>query len=154
MADKLRIGDAGQKGKGVFAAERLLPGELVVDYAGEEKWIWDIPKEAWQYAFQVDYDRYVLPPQGSFGWYLNHSCAPNCVIMGRTRIVALRTIEKGEEVTFDYSTNVGWDGFAMDCRCGSPNCRHVIRSYRYLDRGLKGNYGACVSRFLLEKSAG
>lgn len=153
MAGKLRVGDAGVKGKGVFAEQEILPGDLVVEYAGEEKWIWDIPEELWEYCFQVDYDKYILPVKESFGWYLNHSCEPNCVIMGRTRIVALRTIEKDEEVTFDYSTNVGWDGFAMQCHCGSPACRHIIRSYKYLNPRLKGSYGACVSGFLLEKVA-
>jgi len=137
---------------GVFAAARFQAGDLVFDYAGKEDWIWNIPKEVWQYTFQVDYDRYILPESGSIGWYLNHSCQPNCVILGRTRIVALTTIEEGEELTFDYSTNVGWDGFAMECSCGSVNCRRVVRSYRYLDPQLKGRYGACVSRFLMEKS--
>ena len=73
---------------------------------------------------------------------MNHSCEPNCVIMGRTRIVALRRIEAGEEVTFDYSTNVGWDGFSMRCRCGTKGCRKVVRSYAFLpdetERALRG----------------
>ena len=71
----------------------------------------------------------------------------------RTRVVALSTIEKGEEVTIDYSTNVGWDGFAMECHCGCPGADKIIRSYRYLDPHLRGSYGACVSRFLLERSS-
>ena len=64
-------------------------------------------------------------------------------------MVALSTVEKGEEVTIDYSTNVGWDGYSMECQCGAPGCRRIIRSYRYLDPQLRGRYGACVSRFLL-----
>jgi hypothetical protein len=146
----LRIGDAGPKGRGVFAARRIEAGELVWDYSGDEKWIQDIPSELWQYCFQVDYDKYVVPRREGPGWFMNHSCEPNCVIMGRTRIVALRRIEQGEEVTFDYSTNVGWDGFSMECSCGSLNsCRKVVRSYRFLPEELKGRYGACVSEFLL-----
>jgi len=151
MTVKLRIGDAGEKGKGVFANDVIEPGELVVDYKGQEQWIWDIPQELWQYTFQVDYDRYILPERGSFGWYLNHSCHPDCVILGRTRVVALARIAKGEELTIDYSTNVGWDGFVMDCKCGSKDCRGVVRSYKYLSPELKLRYGACVSRFLLQK---
>ena len=145
----LRIGGAGPKGKGVFAARRIELGELVWDYSGDEKWIGDIPKRVWRYCFQVDYDKYVVPENGSAGWFMNHSCEPNCLIMGRTRLVALRRIEAGEEVTFDYSTNVGWAGFAMRCRCGSRACRNVVRSYAFLPAELKGHYGACVSAFLL-----
>ncbi len=151
---QLVIKEAGAKGKGVFAQVTIQPGDLVVDYEGKEQWIWEIPEELWQYTFQVDYDRYILPERDSPGWYLNHSCEPNCVILGRTKVVALNKIEAGDEVTIDYSTNVGWDGFAMECRCGSFSCRRVVRSYRYLDRGLKLRYGACVSRFLLERVRG
>ena len=148
-ANGLRIGDAGAKGKGVYAGRRIEPGELVWDYAGEEKWIKEIQPLLWQYCFQVDYDRYVVPENGCAGWFFNHSCEPNCVIMGRTKIVALRRIEPEEEVTFDYSTNVGWEGFSMDCKCGKKACRKVVRSYSFLSDELKGRYGACVSGFLL-----
>jgi SET domain-containing protein len=145
----LRIADAGERGKGVFASRRIELGELVWDYAGEERWIKEIPEKLWRYCFQVDYDRYVVPAEGSAGWFMNHSCEPNCVIMGRTKIVALRRIESGEEVAFDYSTNVGWEGFSMECKCGKKACRKTVRSYTFLPEDLKGHYGACVSGFLL-----
>jgi SET domain-containing protein len=146
---RLRVGDAGVRGKGVFAEGRIEPGELVWDYAGDERWIKEIPPELWRYCFQVDYDRYVVPDEGSAGRFMNHSCEPNCVIMGRTKVVALRRIEPGEEVTFDYSTNVGWEGFSMECECGTMGCRKTVRSYRQLPDELRGRYGACVSAFLL-----
>jgi len=145
----LRIGGTGPRGKGVYAEKRIDPGEVVWDYAGAEKWIMDVPSRLWRYCFQVDYDRYVVPEKGSAGWFLNHSCEPNCVIMGRTKIVALRRIEPNEEVTFDYSTNVGWEGFSMECKCGKEVCRKIVRSYGFLSEELKGRYGACVSGFLL-----
>ena|ERR1035437_3337322 len=145
----LRVGDAGAERKGVFAARRIEPSELVWDYTGDERWIKDIPSELWPYCFQVDYDRYVVPEEGSAGWFMNHSCEPNCVIMGKSRVVALRRIEPGEEVTFDYSTNVGWDDFSMVCKCGATGCRKTVRSYRFLPEELKGHYGACISAFLL-----
>lgn len=122
----------------------------MLSFRGKEKWIWAIPKELWQYAFQVDYDRYIVPRRHSYGWFLNHSCEPNSVILGRTSVVALRDISKGEEITIDYSTNVGWDGFDMNCRCGEISCRRQIRSYRYLTDERKAYYGRYVSQFLLE----
>jgi uncharacterized protein len=149
----LRIGEAGPKGKGVFAARRIEPTDLVWDYSGDESWIQDIPSELRRYFFQVDYDRCVVPGRGTPGWFMNHSCEPNCVIMGRTRIVALRRIEPGEEVTFDYSTNVAREGFSMECMCGTKSCRKVVRGYQSLPEELKGRYGACVSEFLLRSRA-
>jgi SET domain-containing protein len=148
----LRIGEAGTKGNGIFAARRIEPAELVWDYSGDEKWINDIPSELWRYCFQVDYDRYVVPEEGSPGWFMNHSCEPNCVIMGRTKVVALSRIEPGEELTFDYSTNVGWEGFSMECSCGAKGCRKTVGSYGFLPDELKGRYGACVSAFLLRRT--
>jgi uncharacterized protein len=145
----LRVGEAGAKGRGVFAARTIEPAELVWDYAGEVRWIKNIHPDLWRYCFQIDYDRYVVPQEGSAGWFMNHSCEPNCVIMGDTRVVAHRRIDAGEEVTFDYSTNVGWEGFSMVCACGSKGCRGNVRSYGHLPEDLKGRYGACVSGFLL-----
>ncbi len=149
----LYIAAAGQRGRGVFAGKRIPPGEPVFRFSGHEDWIWRIPRELWEHTLQVDYDRYILPRRNSPGWFLNHSCDPNCVLAGRVEVRSWRAIARDEELTIDYSTNVGWDEFEMECRCGSGNCRTVVRSYRYLPRALKKRYGENVSPFLLEDPA-
>jgi len=143
-----RIGPAGTKGKGVFAAGPIRRSTVVASFRGRPRWIWDIPRESWPYTIQVGYDRYVVPRRGGVAWYLNHSCAPNCVITG-TRLVADRDIARGEELTFDYSTDVDWVGFRMPCSCGSPECRRVVRAYRFLPAKLKLRYGRHVATFIL-----
>jgi SET domain-containing protein len=145
----LRIGNAGSKGLGVFASGNIPEGTVVARYRGRAKWIWDIPRGLWDRCLQVGYDRYVVPTKGSFGWFLNHSCDPNCAVGGEREIVALRRIAKGEELTFDYSTNVGWDGFSMECHCGAENCRRTIVSYWGLSVSLRKKYGRKVSPYLL-----
>jgi hypothetical protein len=145
----LRISPAGGKGDGVFALAEIPAGTVVVNFGGKERWIWDIPKHLWKRCFQVGYDRYVVPSRGSFGWYLNHSCEPNCAIRGERQIVTLRSILPGEELTFDYSTNVGWNGYSMDCSCGARACRESIGSYWSLDEGTRRKYGRSVSAYLL-----
>ena len=145
-----RIEDAGTKGKGVFAAAPLKRSTPIGSFRGRPKWIWDIPKEVWPYTIQVDYDRYVVPRRHSAIWYINHSCEPNCVITGDT-IVAARDIDEGEELTFDYSTDVDWAGFRMGCRCGSAKCRKVVRAYRFLSPKLKLRYGRHVAPFILKE---
>lgn len=149
----LRIGDAGRKGKGVFAVSEIAGGTVVVSYRGREKWVWDIPKRLWERCLQVDYDRYVVPSRGSSGWYINHSCSPNCGIAGERDIVSLRTILPGEELTFDYSANVGWEGFAMECRCGEKECRGTIRSYWNLSDPMRKRLGSNVSAYLLRRKS-
>lgn len=69
--------------------------------------------------------------------YVNHSCNPNSrlVVSENTpevAFVAIRDINEGEYVTFDYSTSE-WDmDEKFDCRCGAPNCRGHIGGAKYL----------------------
>jgi SET domain-containing protein len=154
MSRNLRIGKATGKGLGVFAVADIQANRLVTRYRGKTMWIWDISKPLWDHCFQVDYDQYVVPRRDSIGWYLNHSCEPNCAIRGERDIVTLRRIAQGEELTFDYSTNVGWEGFGMRCACGSRKCRGLVTCYDYLDEGPKRRYGSRVSLFLLRRHKG
>jgi uncharacterized protein len=146
---KTFVGEAGPKGRGVFASRLIRRSSVIGTLRGKPKWIWDIPQEIWPYTIQVDYDRYVVPRKNGPVWYINHSCEPNCLISGQN-ITAGRDIRKGEELTFDYSTDVDWPGFNMDCRCGSSKCRKVIRAYRFLPEGLKREYGGHVAPFILK----
>jgi hypothetical protein len=145
-----RIGNAASKGKGIFATRPIAASTRVATVRGRPRWIWDIPKHLWPHTFQVDYDRYMLPRRNSIGWMINHSCDPNCVLFGMS-IVTKRKIQKGEELTFDYSSNVDWPGFRMGCRCGSAGCRKVIRAYRFLPKELKLRYGRHVASFILRE---
>ena len=142
------IRDAGAKGKGVYAASRIRRSAAVASFRGKPRWIWDIPQEVWPHTMQVDYDRYVVPKRNGVIWYIYHSCEPNCVVSGNT-LVADREVERGEELTFDYSTDVDWPGFKMGCSCGSRRCRKVIRAYRFLPEKLMLGYGRHVARFIL-----
>ncbi len=134
---------------GVFATREIERGTKVIAFNGRSRQIWEIPERFWDHCFQVDYDTYVVPRSGSFGWYVNHSCEPNCVIRGERELESLRKIRKGDELAFDYSTNVGWDGFVMACCCGSENCRRTILSYARLGEETRRKYGEMVSPFLL-----
>jgi hypothetical protein len=138
---------------GVFASGPIRRSAVIGSFRGKPRWIWEIPQELWPYTIQVDYDRYVVPRRRGVVWYMNHSCAPNCVISG-SRISAERDIEKGEELTFDYSTDVDWTGFSMRCTCERPDCRKVIRAYRFLPEEVKLRYGRHVAPFILREYFG
>ena len=134
----------------MFAAGPIKESTAIGTFRERPKWIWDIPHEIWPYTIQVDYDRYVVPRKGGPVWYINHSCDPNCVISGMG-IVSRRAIEEGEELTFDYSTDVDWPGFSMACSCGSPKCRKVVGAYRFLPPRVKRSYGRQVAPFILRE---
>lgn len=63
--------------------------------------------------------------------YMNHSCDPNCGFMDEFRLRALRIIQPGEELTFDYDTCEDSD-WRMKCRCGSALCRKNIGTFARL----------------------
>jgi hypothetical protein len=63
--------------------------------------------------------------------FLNHACAPNTRIEGRS-LVAGKRIRAGEEITFDYETTE-WDMAApFPCGCAAATCRGLIRGFRHL----------------------
>jgi SET domain-containing protein len=145
---KLALGRSRVEGIGVFAIHSISSGSTVIKVSGKEDWVWNIPKKELKYCYQIDFDRYLLPDT-DVARFVNHSCSPNCLFKGKNRLIAFRRIERGEEITFDYSTNVGWDGFEMECTCGSKDCRGKITSYRYLHEKIKKKYGDNISSFLL-----
>lgn len=68
-----------------------------------------------------------------FDSFQNHACDPNSEMIYHSDSVydtiALRDIKRGEEITSDYeSFDSGIDGTSFMCKCGSSNCRGLIRA--------------------------
>lgn len=80
----------------------------------------------------------------------NHSCDPNCYIQNARTLRAMRDIEVGEELTYDYSTTMNDDKerieaagdkvWVCQCTCGSSRCRGVIDQFRSLPTDLRRYY--------------
>lgn len=134
MSKKLKTKDTGKYGLGVFADEDIKKGETIkiftgeiIDFAETEKRIKEGNEnrtDTLQVGLELDMD--LDEESRSF----NHSCDPNAGFRGLCELIAIKNIEKGEEITFDYSATVGpnvpaslWE---MPCDCGSTNCRKVI----------------------------
>ena len=117
-------------GYGVFAGERISKNTRIIDYAGElilnskstaretrylkqgRIWVFRVNRR-WSRDAGVG---------GNIARLINHSCRPNCwwEVVGTTIwIRASRTIEPGEELTYDYAT-VG--DKTIQCRC-RPGCQ-------------------------------
>jgi hypothetical protein len=58
------------------------------------------------------------------GRYVNHSCTPSMLGVGRDVEIAVRDVFEGEEITSEY----GYLNLTrqLRCRCGTPACRSVI----------------------------
>jgi SET domain-containing protein len=136
-------------GKGLFATKNIPAGKLVAIVEGpivpnDED---SCKKYGPHYLHAVSYSKAIL--NSNFTKYTNHCCDPNCGLKEGINIVALRDIKSEEEITIDYDTlDYEWE---MECNCASPNCRKVLRGYRYLSSSLKKRYKGFISPYLLRK---
>ncbi|KAJ2260865.1 hypothetical protein GGI01_002705 [Coemansia sp. RSA 376] len=142
------------KGWGVVAKQRLLPGTFVAEYVGEVisydeaerrgledkayglTYLFDLDKE-----FSGDTSDFSIDAKtcGNVSHFFNHSCDPNMSAhsvyiehrdprLHRLAFFTTREVSSGEELTFDYLPSVAkGDGLKMDtCYCGASNCRKYM----------------------------
>lgn len=119
--ESLRAGRSSA-GLGLFATARIAPG-MYIEYVGpiittEEA----NKKKGARYLFELN-SKITIDgsPRENLARYVNHSCNPNCesVQSGkRIFIKAIKTIEKGEELCYDYGDEYV-DEFIKPhgCRC-------------------------------------
>jgi SET domain-containing protein len=130
--DNLRIAPSPIHGRGGFATRFIAKGARIIEYGGERitkaESLRRCEQENWFiFGLNEDFDL-----DGNVEWnlarFLNHSCAPNSEAVcgdGRVWIVALRDIQPGEEITFNYGYDLV-DYQEHSCRCGAPECAGYI----------------------------
>src|SRR5262249_29888120 len=128
---RLQVRDTEQKGRGVFTTERIRQGELVARCSGEVFHESEVPPDC--FAMQVGETLWLASPGGSLDAWFNHSCEPKVgFITGEPLLYALRDIEPGEELCWDYSTSISWPGWSLECLCGARGCRGTARPFPHL----------------------
>lgn len=146
---KIYVKSSSQHGKGVFARSTILAGEAIITFSGPLLRRAELRES--DYHLQVGEDLY-LGASGSADDYVNHSCEPNAGFSGSLALVARRTIDPKEEITWDYSTAIDEEDFpGFRCCCGSPLCRGVVHSFRNLDPVLQGRLQAWLLPYLRAK---
>lgn len=114
------------KGLMVVAAARIPAGQVAV--VGRAV---GTVSQRTQHSFQKDWDRHVELDEPAR--LMNHSCGPNTGVVDNDEdgydFIALRDIEMGEELTWDYETTE-YESIAVDrCLCGSESCRGRTAGY-------------------------
>jgi len=127
-------------GYGVFAARKIRKGTTVIEYLGERvsharadaRYEDKDPNDNHTFLFTVD-SRTVIDGgvNGNEARYINHGCDPNCestTVNKRIFIEAIRTIQPGEELCYDYQIQRDSDDAPnvdeiFACRCGAEKCR-------------------------------
>lgn len=126
MSDLL-IKKSSIHGKGVFVNRTFKKDEVVIvwdtSHTVSKEDISKFPEVIRKNVYLYN-GNYIVP--SSPGKYLNHSCDANTYARDG-RDYAKRDIQKGEEITIDMSSEPIL-GLPMKCRCGSKNCKKVIRS--------------------------
>jgi SET domain-containing protein len=125
--NRIRVIRSSIQGYGVVARRDLVRGEVIAEVDGM------LYREE-----ELEDDRYCLWIADGFYFdmvdqtcWINHSCDPNAEVEGEldgeggawARIVALRDIRAGEEISYDYAFPAD---LAEPCLCGSPKCRGFI----------------------------
>lgn len=126
----------------LFISTDFARGRFILEYLGEVMSTTTFSKRVKQYE-KENYEHYYCmaldarsmidaTKKGGIARFLNHSCNPNCEMekwtVGkryRMGIFAKRTIQKGEELTFDYKF-VRYNAEPQKCLCLEPNCKGTI----------------------------
>ena len=140
---RLQTRRSGVHGKGVFALQDLAEGETLIEYVGEviswpealRRHPHDPSDPNHTFYFHIDEDHVIdAKVGGNSSRWINHSCKPNCEadeVAGRVFIKALRNIQAGDELFYDY-------GLIIDakytpkllaeypCWCGAKSCRGTL----------------------------
>jgi len=143
----LEVRQTDDRGRGVFASMPIACGQLLVACQG---WLarGDDLQDHW-FAMQVGPDLWLCTDGAGLDDCINHSCKPNAgFTTGEPVLHALRDIDVGEEVTWDYSTSIAEIGWTLDCLCGSPNCRGTVRSWSELTSAERGRLRSIALAYL------
>jgi uncharacterized protein len=142
-ASLLEVRNSSLHGQGVFALQRIARGTRIIEYLGERvshaeadrRYDSKDPRDNHTFLFIVD-ARTVIDAgvNGNEARFVNHACEPNCEsVIERRRVFidALRDIEPGEELTYDYQIQREPDDppdidQVFACRCGAPGCRGTM----------------------------
>jgi SET domain-containing protein len=131
------------QGLGAFAMYPIPEGMRLIEYAGErltpdeaDARYQDVEAEAHHtMLFAIDEEVVVdAAVNGNEARFINHSCDPNCDAViddGRIWIEALRDIEPGEELAYDYAYELKERHTPAvkrryPCNCGAAKCRGTI----------------------------
>tara|TARA_B100001057_G_C22776054_1_gene921615 strand:+ start:740 stop:1198 length:459 start_codon:yes stop_codon:yes gene_type:complete len=123
---------------GLYANRNIKKGTRIIEYRGKVITVkqseinpkFDNDKAI--YLFNLN-KRYDLDGDFKFNTarLINHSCNPNCEVMGKglkVWVYAIKDIQKGDELSYDYGFGFDQDYKQFPCNCGSKNCvGYIIR---------------------------
>jgi hypothetical protein len=132
-------------GKAIHAGQTFKQGQAIVLFRGPIIHQDLLPPYLYKAAdrfFQID-KTYFMGPSGGVDDLINHSCDPNTGLQFTKQgplLVALKPIEIGDELTWDYSTTIMDHDWSMTCQCGSYACRGIIGEFETIPKPIQRAY--------------
>jgi len=150
-------------GRGVYAARRIRSGTRIIEYVGDRisheeadsRYEMKADDDGHTFLFVVDDDLCIdAGIGGNAARFINHKCDANCetIIEGRRVFIeAIRTIQPGEELGYDYqltweSTDDAEELALYTCRCGAAKCRGTMLDRESVDAKKKKKKAAAKKR--------
>jgi hypothetical protein len=142
-------------GLGIFATTVIPAGSTIAGFGGhvvDRAEVHGLDDAMRTHALQIDDDLFLVSvPPFDPADYVNHSCAPNCGMVGSVLLVTMRAVEAGEELCFDYAMSDSDDYDEFACTCATPACRGVVTSNDWRLPELQARYGGWFSAYLARR---
>jgi SET domain len=121
--------------KAFFARRPYKPGETIISFSAGS-----ILSEPTYLTVQVGLDKHIML-QPEHLQYINHSCDPNVFFdTHNLQVIALKSIEEGDEMTFFYPSTEWNMAQPFKCFCGSNNCLGEIKGAAHISPDILSNY--------------
>jgi SET domain-containing protein len=155
IAPGVAVRDAGTKGRGLFAQRPFEKGDTIAACGGrvvEYEEFSRLGDELRTHSLQIDDALFlVCDPDFEPVDFLNHSCEPNVGMRGNVLFVALRAVEAGEELCYDYAMSDTNDYDEFVCACDMPSCRRLITGGDWKLPELQERYRGYFSTYIERK---
>ena len=137
------IKDTLGKGKGLFSNVHFDKNSVLFKFSGTPL---TLEEENYKEKYP-NCDRFLqiapnlyLNLENDFTVFSNHDCNPNAyikIVVNNAFLIAAREINKGDEITFDYSltSTDAPETWSMKCVCSPFNCRKVISGFGSIPKG-------------------
>ena len=139
------------KGRALIANRDFKKGEVILPLKG----IIRKCSESTPDALQLGRNKFIDSDHRYAEDHINHGCDPSIRIdFDLMKFVALRDVEKGEEITYNYLTteyDLVRDNLDFDCKCGSKHCLKRIKGFKFLNKRQKLKLKPLLSSFLKKK---
>ncbi len=134
-------------GKGLYSEIDFEAGNVLFELAGTKVSHDYDPKLSIENPnwIGIGYGSWLQLNDGDPAVFINHSCNPNVVINDRMQIVTIAPIKAHTELLLDYSTTELDPFWQMECKCGGPCCRKVLKSFQFLPYDLKMKYNQYIA---------